>query len=219
LKKLMLVAAMLAMVLAVAAPALAQFGGNDQSQYQYNQQESGDVTTGGVSATGGDGSIVQQCAAVLNQVNTGNQSNQQAAQQYQYQPQEDVVTDGVIGAGDEAVTEEVDGVEQQENAGYQYINQESDQSIAFDADQQQYCANVVAQANNNAVNTTTTTPGTTSTTTTITRGGGASGGGASGGGGGVTATVLPATGGASLLALGAGALLVAGGLVARRIVR
>ncbi len=33
------------------------------------------------------------------------------------------------------------------------------------------------------------------------------------------ATVLPETGGASLLALGAGALLVAGGLVARRIVR
>jgi LPXTG-motif cell wall-anchored protein len=32
-------------------------------------------------------------------------------------------------------------------------------------------------------------------------------------------TVLPETGGASLLALGAGALLVAGGLVARRIVR
>ena len=34
-----------------------------------------------------------------------------------------------------------------------------------------------------------------------------------------TAKILPETGGASLLALGAGALLVAGGLVARRIVR
>ncbi len=33
------------------------------------------------------------------------------------------------------------------------------------------------------------------------------------------AKVLPETGGASLLALGAGALLVAGGLVARRLVR
>jgi hypothetical protein len=42
---------------------------------------------------------------------------------------------------------------------------------------------------------------------------------AAGGGGGGTAAVLPETGGASLLALGAGALLVAGGLVARRIVR
>jgi hypothetical protein len=43
------------------------------------------------------------------------------------------------------------------------------------------------------------------------------GGGAGGGGGG--GTTLPETGGASLLALGAGALLVGGGLVARRLIR
>ena len=45
---------------------------------------------------------------------------------------------------------------------------------------------------------------------------GGGGGGAGGGGGGA---VLPETGGASLLALGAGALLVGGGLVARRLAR
>ncbi len=45
---------------------------------------------------------------------------------------------------------------------------------------------------------------------------GGGGGGAGGGGGGA---MLPETGGASLLALGAGALLVGGGLVARRIAR
>ncbi len=50
------------------------------------------------------------------------------------------------------------------------------------------------------------------------------GGGGGGGGGGGSASAaaggeLPDTGGASLLALGAGALLVAGGLVARRFVR
>src|SRR5215207_5522489 len=50
------------------------------------------------------------------------------------------------------------------------------------------------------------------------------GGGGGGGGGGGTASAaaggaLPPTGGTSLLALGAGALLVAGGLLARRIVR
>ena len=39
------------------------------------------------------------------------------------------------------------------------------------------------------------------------------------GGGAAAAAVLPATGGASLFALGAGALLVVGGLLARRIVR
>jgi uncharacterized membrane protein YgcG len=50
------------------------------------------------------------------------------------------------------------------------------------------------------------------------------GGGGGGGGGGGSASAaaggsLPDTGGASLFALGAGALLVAGGLLARRIVR
>jgi hypothetical protein len=59
--------------------------------------------------------------------------------------------------------------------------------------------------------------GTATATATATAGGG-------GGGGGGTASAaaggaLPPTGGASLLALGAGALLVAGGLLARRIVR
>jgi hypothetical protein len=48
------------------------------------------------------------------------------------------------------------------------------------------------------------------------------GGGGGGGGGSASAAAggaLPDTGGASLIALGAGALLVAGGLLARRIVR
>jgi hypothetical protein len=73
-------------------------------------------------------------------------------------------------------------------------------------------------------------------TTTAKAGGGGGGGGSAtatatagcgGGGGGGSASAasaaaggaLPPTGGASLLALGAGALLVAGGLLARRIVR
>jgi hypothetical protein len=50
----------------------------------------------------------------------------------------------------------------------------------------------------------------------------ASAGGGGGGGGSASAAAggaLPDTGGASLIALGAGALLVAGGLLARRIVR
>ncbi len=59
---------------------------------------------------------------------------------------------------------------------------------------------------------------------TSTAGGGGGGTAAGGGGGGGSAAAaaggaLPDTGGASLIALGAGALLVAGGLLARRIVR
>ena len=61
-------------------------------------------------------------------------------------------------------------------------------------------------------------------TATATAGGTASAGGGGGGGSASAASAaaggaLPPTGGASLLALGAGALLVAGGLLARRIVR
>jgi len=64
-------------------------------------------------------------------------------------------------------------------------------------------------------------------TATATAGGGGGGGGSASAGGGGSASAasaaaggaLPSTGGASLLALGAGALLVAGGLLARRIVR
>ena len=55
----------------------------------------------------------------------------------------------------------------------------------------------------------------TSTATATAGGGGGGGGSASASSGGS----LPETGGASLLALGAGGLLVAGGLLARRIVR
>ena len=54
-----------------------------------------------------------------------------------------------------------------------------------------------------------------SATATATAGGGGGGGSSSAAAGGT----LPSTGGASLIALGAGALLVAGGLLARRIIR
>jgi hypothetical protein len=49
--------------------------------------------------------------------------------------------------------------------------------------------------------------------------GGGGGGGGAGAAGAAAGGALPPTGGASLIALGAGALLVAGGLLARRIVR
>jgi LPXTG-motif cell wall-anchored protein len=62
---------------------------------------------------------------------------------------------------------------------------------------------------------------TASATVTVTATAKAGGGGGGGGGSAAAAAggELPDTGGASLLALGAGALLVAGGLLARRIVR
>src|SRR3712207_6705660 len=82
LKKLMLLAAMLAMVLAAAAPAFAQDIEN-QEQEQEQEATSGDVTVeGDSSAVSGEDINIAQCEAVLNQVNTGNQNTQQAIQQY-----------------------------------------------------------------------------------------------------------------------------------------
>jgi LPXTG-motif cell wall-anchored protein len=54
---------------------------------------------------------------------------------------------------------------------------------------------------------------------TATAGGGGGGGGGGGSASAAAGGALPDTGGASLIALGAGALLVAGGLLARRIIR
>ena len=67
-KKLMVLAAMLAMALAVAAPALAQ-------------QTSGAATSGGASLTAGD--LANQCAQVANNVNTGNVDQDAAAENIQ----------------------------------------------------------------------------------------------------------------------------------------
>jgi hypothetical protein len=78
-----------------------------------------------------------------------------------------------------------------------------------------------ASASSSATSTATAKMKAAKATSTATAGGGGGGGG---GGSASAASAaaggsLPSTGGASLLALGAGALLVAGGLLARRIVR
>src|SRR5918911_4333974 len=95
------------------------------------------------------------------------------------------------------------------------------QSLGVTQQQVLACFGTAAAAQNSTINVNTAAPkvkGTATATST------ASGGGGGGGGGGGSASAaaggaLPSTGGASLMALGAGALLVAGGLLARRIVR
>jgi len=80
------------------------------------------------------------------------------------------------------------------------------QSLGIDQQQVLACFGTAAAAQDSVINI---------GTGTATAGGGGGGGAASAAAGGA----LPDTGGASLIALGAGALLVAGGLLARRIVR
>ena len=94
------------------------------------------------------------------------------------------------------------------------------QSLGIDQQQVLACFGTAVAAQDSTI----IVGGTASATSTATAGGGDGGGTAGGGGGGGSASAaaggaLPETGGASLIALGAGALLVAGGLLARRIVR
>jgi hypothetical protein len=90
------------------------------------------------------------------------------------------------------------------------------QSLGIDQQQVLACFGTAAAAQDVVVNVNTASAGGDGGgTTTATAGGGGGGGSASAAAGGA----LPSTGGASLIALGAGALLVAGGLLARRIVR
>jgi hypothetical protein len=106
------------------------------------------------------------------------------------------------------------------------------QELGVSQNQVLACLDSIAAGRNVNINTASPSTSTATTkagkaakaTSTATAGGG--GGSASAGGGGGSASAasaaggsLPSTGGASLLALGAGALLVAGGLLARRIVR
>ncbi len=159
-KKVMLLAAMLAMVLAAAAPSFAQ------------------------TAAGGDVAVLQySCDQIQAAVNT------------QYQAGEG--TGAVAGAA---------------------------QSLGIDQQQVLACFGTAAALQDSTVNvnvddgTAHAKKGTVHAkkgTSTSTAKGGGGGGSASAAAGGA----LPSTGGASLIALGAGALLVAGGLLARRIVR
>jgi hypothetical protein len=163
LRKVMLLAAVMAMVLAAAAPAFAQ-----------------------ATAVGGSVQYVdcdQIQAAATGQYNANNTQNQ---------------------AG---IAQEL-GVSQ-------------NQVLA--------CLDSIAAGRDVNINTASAASATATTTAKAGKAGGgtasASAGGGGGGGGSASAAsaaaggALPPTGGASLLALGAGALLVAGGLLARRIVR
>ena len=91
------------------------------------------------------------------------------------------------------------------------------QSLGIDQQQVLACFGTAAALQDSTVNVNVGDGAKKGTVTASAKGGGGGGGGgsaASAAGG-----ALPDTGGASLIALGAGALLVAGGLLARRIVR
>jgi hypothetical protein len=162
----MLLAAVMAMVLAAAAPAFAQ------------------ATAVGGNVQYADCDQVQ--AAATGQYNTDNQQNAAGiAQELGVSQNQVLACLGSIAAG---------------------------RDVNINA----------ASASASATSTATAKMKAAKATSTATAGGGGGGGGGGGSASAASAAAggaLPSTGGASLLALGAGALLVAGGLLARRIVR
>jgi hypothetical protein len=98
------------------------------------------------------------------------------------------------------------------------------QELGVSQNQVLACFQSIAAGEDVNINTASAAASTATATATATAGGGGGGGGGGGSASAGSASAaaggaLPSTGGASLLALGAGALLVAGGLLARRIVR
>jgi hypothetical protein len=192
----MLLAAMLAMVLAAAAPALGQ------ATATATPTATVDAT---VAATGGPvaGAFAddeQYTIDVVNQAVCQNILGAAAALQYTNQQ-------GLAGEDlAQAIAEE-------QNVSVEQVNE---------------CLNFFATASPTAMKKHTASPTAKKTvppkkhTATATSTATAGGGGGGGGGGTAAAASLPPTGGigtSSALALGAGALLVAGGLVARRLLR
>ncbi len=189
-RKLMMIGAMLAMVLVAAAPAIAQIG----QEFSEADVESGDVEPAVDISNKGD--QVNLCAAILQSANTGNVQNEQGVSQYQVPEVDDIEFEGsTIEITPEAVNECTQVIEQAAAAG----------------------AKGEAKAGTGTAEAKVGSPAEAS----------AGSGGVAGGGGGAAAAAgvkeLPKTGGigdiAPLVGLGAGALLVAGGLIARRVMR
>src|SRR5215212_1039134 len=186
----MLLAAILAMVLAAAAPAFAQasvdLGEDDAGNAQYNTGQQNDQNT-----------VVQDsiCAnvneAATNQYQGGDQAAGAAA--------DDIIGDTNTAASAANIANALGLTQAQVNACLNQVNATSSASVASVPSVS--AASVPSGGGGGG------------------GGGGGSASAAGGSASAAAGGELPSTGGSSLLALGAGALLVAGGLLARRAVR
>ena len=188
----MLLAAILAMVLAAAAPAFAQATAttDDSGEGQYEQGQQNDQNT-----VVQDSICVNVEQAAANQYNAGDQAA--AAESG------DLIGDTNSAANASNIANALGITTAQVNACLNEVDVESASAAATHSPSAAPSAAPSAPTGGGG-------------------GGGGGGGTASAAAGSASAAAggeLPPTGGSSLLALGAGALLVAGGLLARRIVR
>ncbi len=193
-KKLMLLAAMLALVVVAASPAFAQSG----SQIEV---EEGDVTI--TDTTTVEGSILQNCPASVTfgdgNVNVQTVTNSQNAANAQYGNPA-----GIVITGNENEVEIEQALEQ----------------AGFSPEVATECTQEIAQAAAAGEGKAEAKAGGAEAKAEAPKAEAKAGGAEAKAGGAEAKAELPKTGGgASLLALGAGALLVGGGLVARRIIK
>jgi LPXTG-motif cell wall-anchored protein len=196
-RKLMLLAALLALVLVAAAPAVAQIG-------QEAEQE--DVESGGVEPAveiANKGNNVNLCAALLQNAQSGNVQNVQGATQYQIPELDDIEAEGSNITLTPEAAQECEQVIQQAAAAaapakappLPPAKAEAPKAEAKAGKAEAKAAPAKAEAKAGKAEAKAE----------------------------AKAKELPKTGGvagaASLVGLGAGALLVAGGLIARRIIR
>ena len=184
----MLLAAILAMVLAAAAPAFAQATAttDDSGEAQYEQGQQNDQNT-----------VVQDSICV--------NVEQAAANQYE--------------AGDQAAAAESGDLIGDTNSAANASNIAN--ALGISTAQVNACLNQIDVESASASASAPVDHASAGSASAPAGGGGGGGGGTAAAGSASAAAggELPSTGGSSLLALGAGALLVAGGLLARRIVR
>ncbi len=184
-RKLMLLAAMVALALVAAAPAVAQIG----QEFEEEDVESGGVEPAVEIANKGD--QVNLCAALLQSAQSGNVQNQQGVSQYTTEGDDIEFEGSTIDISSEAVNECTQVIEQAAAAAAAPAKAAPPpppkaEAKAGKAEAKAEAPKAEAKA------------------------------------GKAEAKALPPTGGvgvAPLLAVGAGALLVAGGLIARRIIR
>jgi hypothetical protein len=213
LRKVMLLAAMLGMVLAAAAPVLARAIGGDVNVQNVDcsqvQAAAAKQSQGSASATASASSFASATASAT--ASPGSQY----AQYDQYASASETVRVAALSTASAAAGGGDGNADADSSAG--------DAASAADADAVAEIAQEldITQAQVNAclggIDNDEVSSGTR--IVPVTRGGGSDSGSGSPTSSASAPAELPATGGASLFALGAGALLVAGGLLARRIVR
>jgi len=196
----MLMASMLAMVLLAASPVMAQ----EQTADQDNAQ---------AGAVDGSGSVVNNAANIVQQCQTGDQYIVDGDGNVQVSAVQCNQIINLVQAGEDAkqAVAQVIGVEQ-DTTGVQYGD---DEAPAGEAPAGEAPAPGVDDDGDGVVDEEGETVAPAGEADDAEAAAAAEAGDAEAG----AVAVLPDTGGASLFTLGAGALLVAGGLLARRIVR